>query len=298
MVRSVGVLLASVLVLVTAEARAQDGGLVDAAVVVSDVPAAQGDAIAAASDDAAVDPLDEEPTAEELRAAERAVPDGEDPAEPDADAGTREGAPVPDIPRTAVEIAALTDRACLRALSRAAVPFIRVRQAVPGVALPVMVTGAIRGVRITGRGTPAERELMDCRLAVALARFAPTLRALRVRELRHISLHRPASAATIARNPVQTRHPAGLAIDVAAVVYDDGRALDVLRDFHGRRGAAVCGPTARVRADSGARALRTVACEAARRGFFNVVLTPNFNLAHRNHFHLEVARDVSWIFVR
>lgn len=286
--------LVAVLSLVAAEARAQvDGGASD----VTEVIAPQQDASTVA-DASAGDPLDEEPSTEEQRAAEHVLPDEEEALAPGADEGTREGDAVPDVPRVAVEIAALTDRACLRALSRAAVPFIRVRQGVPGVALPVMVTGPLRGVRVRGSGVPAERELMDCRLAVALARFAPMLRAMRVREIRHISLFRPASPAEVARRPVQTRHPAGLAIDVAALVFDDGRSLDVLHDFHGRRGAAACGPNARVRGGAGARALRSVACDAARRGYFNVVLTPNFNRAHRNHLHLEIARDVSWIFVR
>lgn len=292
--------MVAVLSLVAAEARAQvdgGGGVGDASVDVTDVTVSQGDA-SVAGDASELDPLDRDPTSEEERAAAHVLPDDEEEPATGADEGAREGDPVPDVPRVAVEVAALTNRACLRALSRAAVPFIRVRQGVPGVALPVMVTGPIRGVRVRGSGVPAERELMDCRLAVALARFAPMLRAMRVRELRHISLFRPASPAEVARRPVQTRHPAGLAIDVAALVFDDGRSVDVLRDFRGRRGAPVCGPGARVRGGAGARALRTVACDAARRGYFNVVLTPNFNRAHRNHLHLEVARDVSWIFVR
>lgn len=298
LVRNAALLIAMSVSLAAGGAHAQsDGGALDASPRLADVPAVQSDASLQGDAPDAPDPLDEPPSDDEQHAAERAVPDREDPDDPSPTGGSREGAEVPETPRAAIEIGSLSDRACLRALSRAGVPFIRVRQRVPGVALPVMVRGPVRGVVIRGRGTPAEQELMDCRLAVALARFAPTLRAMRVRELRHISLHRPASAATIARHPVQTRHPAGLAIDVAAVVFDDGRVLDVLHDFHGRRGAPVCGPRARVPSDRSARALRAVACEAARRGVFNVVLTPNFNAAHRNHFHLEVARDVSWMYV-
>lgn len=294
-VRTGAVLISICLTLAARSLGAQvDAGAADSGVSASDVLAPQGDA---SVDGDAADPLDEPLSADEQHAAERAAPDSEDPSDASPSRGAREGAPIPDTPRTAIEIASLSDRACLRALSRTGVSFIRVRQRVPGVALPVMIRGTVRGVSIRGRGTPEEQELMDCRLALALARFAPTLRAMHVRELRHISLHRPASAATIARHPVQTRHPAGLAIDVAAVVFDDGRSLDVLHDFHGRRGAAVCGPDARVPDSRDARALRAVACEAARRGVFNVVLTPNFNSAHRNHFHLEIARDVSWIYV-
>ena len=30
---------------------------------------------------------------------------------------------------------------------------------------------------------------------------------------------------------------------------------------------------------------------------FNVVLTPNYNKPHANHFHLEVTRGVKWFLV-
>jgi hypothetical protein len=44
--------------------------------------------------------------------------------------------------------------------------------------------------------------------------------------------------------------------------------------------------------------LRAIVCAAVDKDLFNVVLTPNFNRAHRNHLHLEVTRDVDWFMVR
>ena len=39
-------------------------------------------------------------------------------------------------------------------------------------------------------------------------------------------------------------------------------------------------------------------CDAADARLFNVVLTPDFNWPHRNHFHLEVTAGARWFVVR
>ena len=43
--------------------------------------------------------------------------------------------------------------------------------------------------------------------------------------------------------------------------------------------------------------LRSILCEAVSRRLFNVVLTPNYNRPHKNHFHLEVSAGVKWFLV-
>ncbi len=209
-----------------------------------------------------------------------------------------EGEAFSESPLRATEIAALSPRQCLRALARARVPFERLRWGSSGMATPVVVTGPIAGILVhAGRGA-APRETMDCLLAVALVRYAGFLRAHGVREVRHLSLHRPATAAEVASRPLLPRHPGGLAIDAAVFVRDDGSELNVTRDFRGHLGDPVCGPTARVSNIPEARAIRAIFCDAVRDGLFHVALSPNFNDEHRNHFHLEIARSVSWLFVR
>jgi hypothetical protein len=246
---------------------------------------------------------DATPTPAEDSAAERVLGHAEDDLpDPVADEGERtgsaEGEPLTGDPHAAHEIAALSDRACMRALRRAAIPFEPSPVAQRGIAQPVFVTGPIGAVTFRAGGRRTVRELMDCRLAVALFRWSRMLRALSVREVLHLSTYRPPTESEAARNPVQARHMGGMAIDAATFVLDDGTALSVLDDFHGRLRRPVCGPDARVPRHEGARLLRTLACDSARRGFFHVVLTPNFNIPHRNHFHLEVARGTSWQFVR
>ncbi len=257
---------------------------------------------AGAPPDAAASPQEQPLTAADETAVRAALGADDEVSDPVADeaerSGPLEGAALPDVPAVATEIAALTDRQCFRALARARVPYERVPLGVPGIATPVRVTGAIGGVTYRASGSPIVDETMDCRLAVALLRFSRQLRALGVREVHHLSLHRPPDARDLARNPVQTRHPGGLAIDAAVFVLDNGESYEVVRDFHGRRGRPPCGPTARVPAVPAARFLRTIVCDAARHGTFHVLLTPDFNREHRDHFHLEITRGVSWQFVR
>lgn len=240
----------------------------------------------------------------EERSVRRVMPDASEPEEPPdrlADeaerTGATEGRQTPTMPSLAVEIGALSDRACLRALTRSHVAFERVHGGVPGIATPVTLTGPLQGVWLRGSGERHMHETMDCRLAVALVRFAQFLHPLGVRGLRHISLYRAPSASQL-ENGTAARHGVGLAADISAFVMDDNTSFVVARDFHGRRRRPVCGPTARVPNDGAARALRTFFCEAARRGVFSILLSPNFNRAHYNHFHLEISRRASWQFVR
>jgi hypothetical protein len=217
----------------------------------------------------------------------------------DGRAETPEGAAVvTDAPLLATEIAALSGHACLRALTRARVPFEPVTSGMSGVAIPVIVTGPIAGVTVRAARNRIVREPMDCALALGLARFSRFLRAHHVREVRHLSIHRPATPDDLRRHPYLARHPGGLAIDAAVFALDDGTEYEVSRDFRGRLGAPVCGPDARVAPSPGAVFLRRLFCDAAREGYFHVLLSPNFNDEHHNHFHLEITRSVAWRFVR
>jgi hypothetical protein len=94
--------------------------------------------------------------------------------------------------------------------------------------------------------------------------------------------------------PPGTRHPAGLAIDVAQLHRRDGRWLSVQHDFHGRIGQRTCGEGAPVPEDADARELRALVCGAQELGIFTYVLTPDFNAAHADHFHMEIKPGVRW----
>lgn len=91
-----------------------------------------------------------------------------------------------------------------------------------------------------------------------------------------------------------TRHPAGLAIDVGGFHKRDGRWLSVARQFQGRIGDKTCGDGVTIADTSEARELRSIVCEAADLGVFTYVLTPNYDAAHGDHFHMEIKHGVRW----
>lgn len=73
-----------------------------------------------------------------------------------------------------------------------------------------------------------------------------------------------------------SEHATGNAIDIAGFVLEDGRRISVLRDWAGE------GPEAAF-----LREVRSGACEA-----FATVLSPDYNAAHADHFHLD--QDSRW----
>jgi extensin-like protein len=211
--------------------------------------------------------------------------------------------------------AGLSKADALEALRKRGVPFSVVPAAeAPGVLIPVRLEGPIGGVWFrSGESEGARRrsryEILDARLALTLADWAELLRPHDVEEVRHFSLYRPESPPSKRRGKARrpavvpsagqstSRHPAGLAIDVGAFKKRDGTWLRVADQFFGHIGARTCGAGAPRPASSGARELRSIVCEAADAKVFTYVLTPNYNAAHRDHFHLEVKGGVPWVLV-
>lgn len=184
----------------------------------------------------------------------------------------------------------------------------------PGVLAPVRLDGPVGGVWFRAAGPEGARrrarhEILDARLALTLADWAELLGHHDVEEVRHFGLYRPELPPDARRRPPArpapapsagqstSRHAAGLAIDVAAFRKRDGRWLRVADQFSGHVGARTCGAGAPRPGPSDARELRSIACEAADAKVFTYVLTPNYNAAHRDHFHLEVKGGVPWVLV-
>lgn len=201
----------------------------------------------------------------------------------------------------AVRYGHLDRAACEAELSRRGIPFAPVDEA-RGVLAPERLTGPLHGVTYR-TALPADAratspwEIVDCRLALALDDFAQQLAAHDIVEVVHFSMYRPPRAAW-PEGKLATRHPGGLAIDAATFVKRDGTKLEVQKDFHGRIGAATCGPGTGPRPPSPvSEELRAIVCDAADARIFNVVLTPDYNWPHRNHFHLEVTAGARWFVV-
>ncbi|XXT24704.1 extensin family protein [Sorangium sp. So ce429] len=178
-------------------------------------------------------------------------------------------------------------------------------------------------------------DIADCRLVLALDDLAEFLATRGIAEVVHVSMHRPAPAGAVtpkkkkkaqakpqaskkapkgagkaakpgghppkkpAPAPARpSQHALGLAIDVAALVKADGTRLEVKADWHGAIGAPPCGPGSEPKEPTPqAIELREILCAVHASGLFNVVLTPNANEAHADHFHFDIKRDAHYFLL-
>jgi hypothetical protein len=186
------------------------------------------------------------------------------------------------------------DQVCLQMLRARRVAFSEGPE-LKGVRTPVTLDAERFSPRLASRvGRPPE---MDCQLAVALADAQPIFRSLGITQLDY-------SAAYDYRNRRHSdqlsMHAAGLAIDVHAF-HGDGREYQVARTFERRRGAwqsvdlrpgwfqdCVGRPHT-----AGARTLRRLACRMRLDEAFRIILTPDDNRDHHDHFHIEARPDVA-----
>lgn len=216
-----------------------------------------------------------------------------EPEGPSADlASYAEPLPSPTVLKSspASRLAGLSGAQCLAEVARRKLGVTRFRGAAVGVATPVRVTGPIEGVRFVTPGGKSPYGILDCRLALALSELAPLLKRYDVVEARIDNMYRPHAHLPGKNKPSQ--HSYGLAADLTRLKRADGTELVVERDFQGAIGEPVCGQGARDRAElsSDAVALRDLVCQASRSGLFHHILTPNHDAAHRDHFHLDIAR--------
>ncbi|HVY29331.1 MAG TPA: extensin family protein [Polyangiaceae bacterium] len=214
-----------------------------------------------------------------------------EPDEASADcASYQEPLPSPVVAKSshASRWASLTGAQCLAEVSRRKLAVKRWRGTAVGVQTPVRVTGAIGGVRFVTPGAKSPYGILDCRLALAFADLAELLRKHDVVEVRIDNMYRPHAHLPGKKKPSQ--HSFGLAVDLTRLKLENGQELVVERDFDGAIGEPVCGDGARASLSSEGKALRDLICDVARSEIFHHILTPNHDAAHKDHFHLDIAR--------
>jgi hypothetical protein len=194
-----------------------------------------------------------------------------------------------------LDVATGPDQACHVQLRNAGVAFVKISaERAPGVELPIRLTGDLAGIEIRSTGKNKVTSYLDCRLALALVRWVPQLKAAGVTGIDHYSMYRPDAEVSGTRKP--SGHALALAIDAGRFHLSDGRVLTVLDSWTDKtQGADPCTPRPLQSADE--RLLRELVCDASRRGIFQTVVTPHHNLAHSNHVHLEVSGSFAptWI---
>ena len=149
----------------------------------------------------------------------------------------------------------------------------------PGIALGVELTGAIGGIQLTSEDQPL---VIDCSLAVSLDEAGRYLRALGIDKATFSSAY---SRRNVRGTNRPSKHSFGLAIDVHTFSGPDLGTLRVDRDYEQGLGDEVdCVGTPLTQ---GGAVLKILQCQLVRSGLFHLVLSPDFDDAHHDHFHLE-----------
>ncbi|MGZ3448043.1 MAG: extensin-like domain-containing protein [Polyangiales bacterium] len=128
--------------------------------------------------------------------------------------------------------------------------------------------------------------MTTCTMALALARFETILQAeakksfgKKVVKIHHVGTY---SCREMAAYPGWvSEHSYANAIDLVDFVLEDGRTIEVLKDF---------APKTALGTTTKATFLRAVTQRAFDEEVFSSVLTPFFDKLHANHFHLDMAR--------
>jgi hypothetical protein len=123
---------------------------------------------------------------------------------------------------------------------------------------------------------------MGCELAIALDDLSAYLRELDVVELVHIGTY---NCRVIAGSDSISMHGLGLAIDIHELRTSDGTTYNVEDDWE---------PGDDPQTPKG-RLLYEFGMQMFTRGIFNIVLTPNYNDAHYNHFHVDLTPGGNFI---
>lgn len=209
--------------------------------------------------------------------------------------------PVPGAERLAssraTRFGGMTRAHCRAELRKRGLPVRPVFRHTQGVATPLRLEGPLHGARFAVPGDKLVTGILDCRLALALDDFAAILARHDVAVVHVDNFYRPGARLPGSRRFSQ--HAYGLAADITRLDLNDGRVLDVERDWRGLVGEPPCGPDAHPHEPTVETiALRDLVCETARSGIFHFILTPGFNEAHRNHLHFDLQWKAPGMSVR
>ena len=143
---------------------------------------------------------------------------------------------------------------------------------------PVWVLSPVYGVELEYYdGTPTPRSLASCEMAHSIADTVLDVEPFGVAAVRHIGTY---NCRVIGGTTSLSRHGYGDAIDIYGFRFEDGRVWTLVDDWeHGT--------------DSPESDAAAFLYDAAHRWYddwiWNIILTPNYNSAHDNHFHVDLS---------
>ncbi len=148
----------------------------------------------------------------------------------------------------------------------------------PGIALAVEITGPLGGVEVASH----QPLVIDCSLAVSLDEAGRYFRAMGVVKALFSSAY---SRRNVRGTSRPSKHSYGLAIDVHSFAGDDFGTLRIDRDYEQGLGDAI--DCVGMPLTQGGAVLKVLQCQLVRSGLFHLVLSPDYDDAHHDHFHLE-----------
>jgi hypothetical protein len=168
---------------------------------------------------------------------------------------------------------------CYQRLDALEVPY-AVADALPGIELPVRVKGPVGGVTYR---TWRDRDLvLDCSLVLSLARAGRFLVQAGITEVFYSSAYQRRNVRGTRR---PSRHSFGLAIDLHQFSGQVPGMLSVEDHFEQGLGDDVDCIGQALTPEGGL--LRTLYCQFQRSLLFRLILTPDYDQDHYNHFHVE-----------
>ena len=131
----------------------------------------------------------------------------------------------------------------------------------------------MRGVRFIDGSGDEDPMLVACPMAAALDEMASVLSDFDIVEVRHWGT---TNCRTISGTDRLSQHAHGRAIDIHTFVGRDGTRYNV--ESHWQTNAQT----------DQARMLRAIADALFDERIFNTILTPDYNAAHEDHFHVDL----------
>jgi hypothetical protein len=169
----------------------------------------------------------------------------------------------------------------------------------PGVTDPVTLTTPINGMpfRYSGNTNTRATFFMDCTLARSLLEAAPFFRSRGVVEVTDIGVYNYRCIGGVGTPPDCpngiSQHAYAKAIDLAGFKTMDGSFYSVNDDW-------VIDPSTEKTCDAATENdkdafLHDLICDLKAHKVWNIVLTPNYNADHRNHFHVDMTTGSDFI---
>jgi len=166
----------------------------------------------------------------------------------------------------------------------------------PGIADPITVTTPINGVEYRYNGNTENRTSLmgDCTLIKSLAEGASIMREHDISTLVDIGVYnyRCIDQSKSPPNCTMSQHAYAKAIDIAAFVTNAGEKYSVLTDWEIDPASTTCSAETTPGKDA---FLHEVICALKKANVWNIVLTPNYNADHRNHFHVDLTSGADTI---